>query len=183
MQTIAKRAKRPTLSDSGENVLSQYERRLCVEEDLTSVTIRNYLSDLRHFAAWCESSWKQVREEDLAFTPERVTTPTITDYRTYLQQVLHLKPNSVNRSLIGLKRYFAWLLSIGRGRYDPAKVVKLVGEEVVSPRHLDDQEVQALVAAVTEAGNLRERAIFVLMLHTGLRFFLRKGIRGSPSED
>ena len=157
------------LSGTGEQLLAQYERRLCVEEDLTNVTIRNYLSDLRHFAAWCESSWKQGREEDLAFTPERVTTPTITDYRAYLQQVLHLKPNSVNRSLISLKRYFAWLLSIGQVRYDPAKVVKLVGEEVIPPRHLDDQEEQALVAAVTEAGNLRDRAIIVLILHTGLR--------------
>lgn len=48
-------------------------------------------------------------------------------------------------------------------------MVKLVGEEVSTPRHLDDQEEQALVAAVTEVGNLRDRAIIVLMLHTGLR--------------
>jgi integrase/recombinase XerD len=169
METITKRAKRPMLSSTGEQVLAQYERRLRVEEDLTSVTIRNYLSDLRHFAALCESIWKQGREEDLGFTPESVTTPTITDYRTYLQQALHLKPNSINRSLISLKRYFAWLLSTGQATYDPAKVVKLVGEEVSTPRHLDDQEEQALVAAVTETGDLRDRAIIVLMLHTGLR--------------
>ncbi len=85
METIAKRAKRPLLSGTGEHVLAQYEQRLCTEEDLTAVTVRNYLSDLRHFAAWCEAIWKQGREEDLPFTPERVTTPTITDYRTYLQ--------------------------------------------------------------------------------------------------
>lgn len=169
METITKRAKRPMLSSTGERVLAQYERRLRVEEDLTNVTIRNYLSDLRHFAAWCESIWNQGREEDLSFTPERVTTPTITDYRTYLQLTLRLKPNSINRSLISLKRYFAWLLSTGRAAYDPAKVVKLVGEEVSTPRHLDDQEEQALVAAVTETGDLRDRAIIVLMLHTGLR--------------
>jgi len=48
-------------------------------------------------------------------------------------------------------------------------VVKLVGEEVISPRHLDDQEEQALVAAVTKGGNARDQAIIVLMLHTGLR--------------
>lgn len=169
METIARRAKRPTLSATGELALAQYERRLHTEEDLSSATVRNYLSDLRHFAAWCESTWEQGREQGQAFTPERVTTPTITGYRTYLQQVLHLKPNSVNRSLISLKRYFAWLHSIGLARYDPAKVVKLVGEEVSTPRHLDDQEEQALVAAVSEAGNLRDRAIIVLMLHTGLR--------------
>jgi integrase/recombinase XerD len=98
-----------------------------------------------------------------------VTTPTITTYRAYLQEVLHLKPNLVNRSLIRLKRYFAWELSIGQVRYDSAKVVKLAGEEVSAPRHLDVQEEQALVATVTKAGSLRDRAIVVLMLHTGLR--------------
>ena len=169
METITKRAKRPALSRAGEQALAGYEQRLCSEEDLTAVTIRNYLSDLRHFAAWCEAIWKQGREEDLPFTPARVTTPTITDYRTYLQRELGLKPNSVNRSLISLKRYFAWLLSTAEIRHDPSKVVKLIGEEVSAPRHLDDQEEQALVAAVTEMGNLRDRAIVVLLLHTGLR--------------
>ena len=169
METITKRANRPALSGTGEQILAQYERRLRTEEDLAAVTIRNYLSDLRHFAVWCEAIWKQGREEDLTFTPEKVTTPTMTDYRAYLQQVLHLKPNSVNRSLISIKRYFAWLSSSGQAKYDPAKVVKLVGEEVSAPRRLDDQEEQALVAAVMEARNLRDQAIIMLLLHTGLR--------------
>src|ERR1700674_329036 len=133
METITKRAQRPTLSDTGEHVLAQYERRLRTEEDLTAVTIRNYLSDLRHFAAWCEFTWKQGREEEPPFTPEAVTTPTLTDYRTYLQQALHLKPNSINRSLISPKRYFAWLLTTRQVKHDSAKVVKLVGEEASSP--------------------------------------------------
>ncbi len=98
METITKRAHRPALSETGEHVLAQYERRLRTEEDLTAATIRNYESDLRHFAAWCEFSWKQGREEEPPFTPQAVTTPTLTDYRTYLQQVLHLKPNSVMRT-------------------------------------------------------------------------------------
>lgn len=147
MDTIVKRAKRPGLSEPGELALAQYEQRLRVEEDLSSATIRNYLSDLRHFMAWCESLWQQGREEGQSFTPEAVTSPTLTHYRTYLQ-TLQLKPNSINRSLMSLKRYFAWLITTGQLAYDPAKVVKLVGEEVTSPRHLDDQEEQALVAAV-----------------------------------
>jgi integrase/recombinase XerD len=168
METIAKRASRPALSEIGEQALKQYEQRLCIEEDLTSATIRNYLSDLRHFAAWCESMWQQGREESRSFTPGAVTPPTLTHYRTYLQ-TLQLKPNSINRFLISLKRYFAWLSTTGLLTYDPAKVVKLVGEEVISPRHLDDQEEQALVAAVKKKGNMRDQAIIVLMLHTGLR--------------
>jgi integrase/recombinase XerC len=169
MATTTRRTSQPTLSERGEQLLAQYEQQLRIEEDLACATIRNYLSDLRHFAAWCEFVWKQGREVEPPFTPEAVTTPTLTDYRTYLQQKLYLKPNSVNRSLISLKRYFAWLLSMGQIRHDPAKVVKLVGEEMTFPRHLDDQEEQALVAAVTERGGARDRAIIVLLLHTGLR--------------
>jgi integrase/recombinase XerD len=169
MTITTKRANQPALSGSGEQILAQYEHRLRVEEDLASATIRNYLSDLRHFAAWCEFTWKQGREAEPPFTPEAVTTPTLTDYRTYLQEKLHLKPNSVNRSLVSLKRYFAWLLSVSQIRHDPAKVVKLVGEESVSPRHLNDQEEQAFIAAVTEKGDVRDRTIIILMLHTGLR--------------
>ncbi len=164
-----RRAGRPGLSPPGQQVLDQYERQLRTLEDLTTATIRNYLSDLHHFAAWYESRGSLGREEALAFRPEAITTPTITNYRAYLQQALRLKPNSVNRALISLKRYFAWLLSTRHLKYDPAKVIKLVGEEVLAPRHLDDQEEQALVAAVTEAGSLRDRAIVVLLLHTGLR--------------
>jgi site-specific recombinase XerD len=164
-----KRAAQPTLSDAGEHVLAHYEQRLRVEEDLSAPTVRNYLSDLRQFAAWCELSWQQGREDAALFLPAAVTTPTLTDYRLYLQQTLQLKPNSVNRSLISLKRYFAWLVTTGQLSYDPARVVKLVGEEVAPPRHLDDQEEQALVATVMETGSARDRAIIMLILHTGLR--------------
>jgi integrase/recombinase XerD len=159
----------PALSPSGQQLLDRFEQQLRTQEDLTAATIRNYLSDVRHFAAWYESMGCVACEEEPAFRVEAITTPTITDYRTYLQQTLRLKPNSVNRSLISLKRYFAWVLSTGHIKHDPAKVVKLVGEEVSAPRHLDDQEEQALVVAVTESGRLRDRAILLLMLHTGLR--------------
>ena len=164
-----RRTGQPALSATGQQVLGDYERALRTEEDLSAVTIRNYLSDLRHFAAWCESTWKQGQEEERPFTPSAVTTPTITDYRAYLQHTLRLKPASVNRSLISLKRYFNWATDTGQLKRNPAKVVKLAEQEAPPPRHLSDQEEQALVATVTETGSLRDRTIIILMLHTGLR--------------
>src|SRR5207237_393858 len=128
-----KRLGLPFLSPSGQQALSGYEQVLRTEEDLTAVTIRNYLSDLRQFAAWCESIWKQGHEEERPFLPTAVTTPTITDYRTYLQHTLHLKPASVNRSLISLKRYFAWATEREQLKRDPAKVGKAVRQE--TPPH------------------------------------------------
>ena len=44
-----------------------------------------------------------------------------------------------------------------------------MGQEESAPRHLDDQEEQALVAVVTKVGTLRDRVLIVLLLHTGLR--------------
>jgi len=51
----------------------------------------------------------------------------------------------------------------------PSAAVKLVGEVGTTPRQLDDQEEQALVAAVTKRGTLRDRVLIVFLLHTGLR--------------
>jgi integrase/recombinase XerD len=164
-----KRAAQPELSAMGEAVLGHYGQRLRAEEDLSAATVRNYLSDLRQFAAWCETSWQRGREDASPFTPEKVATPTLVEYRTYLQHTLQLKPTSVNRALVTLKRYFAWLVASGKSPYDPAKVVKLVGEEVIPPRHLDNQEEQALVAAVRSEGSARDQAIIILILHTGVR--------------
>ncbi len=159
----------PLISAPGKVALDHYEQALRSEEDLSAATIRNYLSDVRQFAAWYEGRSQGGQEEASPFTPTAVATPTLTAYRAYLQHILHLKPSSVNRSLVSLKRYFAWLAETEEIKHNPAKVVKLVEQEVPPPRHLSDQEEQALVAAVTQWGSLRDRTIIVLMLHTGLR--------------
>jgi integrase/recombinase XerC len=48
-------------------------------------------------------------------------------------------------------------------------MVKLIPRTAQAPRHLTDQEEQALVAAVSQHGSLRDRTLLVLALHTGLR--------------
>jgi integrase/recombinase XerD len=164
-----KRSAIPRVSAAGQQALEQFESSLRAESDMQTSTVRNYVSDLRLFVAWFETTWAEGSDVDLAFAPEAVTTPLITRYRTYLQQNLQLKPASVNRSLVSLKRYFAWACATGVLPRNPATVVKLVGAVSVAPRHLKDTEEDALVAAVTAAGSLRDRTMIILMLHTGLR--------------
>jgi len=167
-----KRQANPHLSSEGLLALAQYEQILRAQEDLTPASVRNYLSDIRHFIAWYEAreaEYAADAQDASSFDPQAITTPTLTRYRTYLQKVQRQKPASVNRSLISLKRYFGWAIHHHLITYDPSPVVKLVGQEDVTPRHLDDQEEQALVAAVTKAGALRDRVLIVLLLHTGLR--------------
>ncbi len=157
------------LSVAGIEAVEEYSRHLKERHDLSALTLRNYISDLRLFAAWCERSWSEGRDEAHDFDPGAVTTPTLTEYRSHLRTVLGLKPATINRHLVSLKRYLGWATEHGLVTRDPARAVKLVPSVPKAPRHLDDREEAALVAVVTRYGTPRDRALLVTALHTGLR--------------
>lgn len=158
-----------TLSAKGQQALDCYEHYLRHEVDLSDGTIRGYVGDVRLFMIWCERSWIEGQETSPSFSPDGVATPTITRYRNYLQHELGREPATINRYLTSLKRYFAWATNTEVIPRDPSRAVKLVKETPHSPRHLNDQEEEALVAAVEAESKLRDRTLIILMLHTGLR--------------
>ena len=164
-----RRLSKPSILTSGQQALEQYTAYLQLEVDTSASTVRNYLSDLRQFIAWCETTWASGQEQTRSFTPAAITTLLLTRYRTYLQHTLQLKPASVNRALVSLKRYAAWATEHGLITRNPARAVKLIPMEATAPRHLDDDDEDALVSAVMTIGSLRDRTIILLMLHTGLR--------------
>jgi integrase/recombinase XerD len=163
-----KRKAQPLLSEDGQHALDQYTQVLQHLEDLSAVTARNYLSDLRQFIAWCECSWRNV-QEDRTFTPQAVAPSLLVRYRDYLQTTLDLKPATINRTVMSLKRYFAWTRKTHLIQSNPASLIKFVPKEASPPRHVSNEEEDALVAAVNAAGTLRDQAIITLLLHTGLR--------------
>ncbi len=164
-----KRTAQPKVSSAGEEAVQRFQKVLTEHEDLSAPTIRNYLSDLRQFIAWWETMTNAGREELVSFHPSAVATPALTQYREELQHHLQLQPATVNRHLISLKRYFSWASENEWVPRNPAKVVKLIPQKSTPPRWITDQEEQALVAAVTIHGSLRDRTILTLLLHTGLR--------------
>jgi integrase/recombinase XerD len=157
------------LSPTAQQMIVQYEHTLRYNEDLNPQTVRNYLGDLRHFAAWCEAGWAEGHEQAQDFTPRMIATPLVTQYRSYLQNVRGLQPATINRRLISLKRYFDWALEQDLIQRNPARVVKLVPHVSHPPRQLTDQEENALVTAVENYGSLRDQTLLLLALHTGLR--------------
>lgn len=62
-----KRAGQPTISHAGIEALNQYKAYLQQSEDMSPVMVRNYLSDLRQFIAWCESSWHEGQDSEQPF--------------------------------------------------------------------------------------------------------------------
>ena len=157
----------PALTDAGQAALAAYAEHLRQQHDLRPATYRNYTSDLRQFAAWCEQTWRAA-DAVAAFTPAHLTTPTLTAYRSHLQTI-GLSPATINRHLVSLKRYCAWAHEQKLVAVDPGRPVKLVPRVPQPPRQLSDREEAALVAAVTAYGTARDRALLVLALHTGLR--------------
>ena len=131
------------------------------------------MSDVRHFLAWCEARWQEGEAQktagQIAFAPAAVTTPTLTAYRAYLQATLGLRPASINRRSSVSSAIFAWAVDASLIARDPAKVVKLVEQVDPPPRFLSDREEDALIAAVSRHGTLRDRTVLLLLLHTGLR--------------
>ena len=155
------------LSLQGELIITNFIDTLTNQEDLNPKTLKEYTSDLKQFVGWFESPEHQ--EETVIFRIEDVSTPTLTRYRDVMQRINELKPATINRRLITLKRFFEWAIAEEFIRRDPSKPVKLVPEEKVSPRQMTDKEEAALVAAAEHNGTLRDQVILILMLHTGLR--------------
>jgi integrase/recombinase XerD len=156
-----------SLSLSGRQELTSYESYLREQRDVSPATVRNYLSDLRSFIVWHET--KSIQSAKVGFQLERITTPTLTRYRSYLQSQLKLAPASINRYLVTLKSYFAWAVDLKKITVNPAGVVKLIPLVKSSPRQISDTEESAIVSAVTNYGMSRDRTIIILMFHTGLR--------------
>ncbi len=95
-----KRSSQPVLTNSGEAAIAAYTRYLHDEQDVSGGTRRSYLSELRQFAAWCEVSWSDGHDTQVAFTPPLITTPLLTQYRSYLQTVRRMQPTTINHILV-----------------------------------------------------------------------------------
>nr|WP_201374783.1 phage integrase N-terminal SAM-like domain-containing protein [Ktedonobacter robiniae] len=127
-----KRTAQPLLSEDGQQMVDQYRQILQQLEDLSPVTTRNYLSDLRQFITWCKAYWVE-GQQGQTFTPQAVAPALLIHYREYLQTTLVLKPSTVNQTLMSLKRYFAWTRKTHLIQADPAGPIKFIPKEA-SPR-------------------------------------------------
>ena len=104
--------------------LADYELYLRGQKDISPVTIRNYLSDLRSFVTWYKT--KSLNSTKVGFESAKITTPTLIRYRSYLQSQLKLAPASINRYLVTPKSYFALAVEDKKITTNPAGVVKLI---------------------------------------------------------
>jgi integrase/recombinase XerC len=144
--------------------------------DLSPLTIRGYLADLKHFSRWFE----QTNGEALAI--QRITPTDIKEYKHFLLSVERRKAGTVNRRLAALAALGKWGCQTGQIQSNPTENIKGVGGVARGPRWLDKHEQHRLLRAIENDVQMawqkyprrwvtrrRDASLVLFLLHTGLR--------------
>ena len=117
-------------------------------------TVKNYLNMIKHFVIWV----------DVAV--EEVTPATVSRYIDYLMKKRRT-PKTVNCHLDGIRQFYNYLKEEeGMAIINPIRKNHMQKMSRPLPRHLRDEQAKNFLGAVND---LRDRAMFMLMLRCGLR--------------
>ena len=145
--------------------------------DFAAHTRRAFASDLRKFAGWFTSTNKE------SFAIGRVTVRDVSDFRDHLRRQQGQAVSSVNRGLVTVRRFFAWLVDQGHLTANPAKLVKELRRQALAPKGMDRADVRKLLREVELRGDTEvERRLAKTSRVRAAAFFPRlRTTRGSGS--
>lgn len=157
----------PTDSDFAPSPVGEPEaaliNRFIIENDFSPNTQRAFRQDLGKF-----TSWFTVANNE-PFRLGRVMTSDVSGFKDYLRRDLKQAVSTVNRALVTVRRFFAWLIEEGQLTANPAKKVKELKRQQLAPQGLDRSQVRKLLREVELRGDIRANAIFNMFLFTGCR--------------
>ena len=131
--------------------------------DFSPSTRRAFANDLRKFALW----FTKANQEP--FTIKRVMTRDVADFRDALRQHHNQAVATVNRALVAVRRFFAWLKDQGHVKANPVQQVKELRQVELAPKNLEQSAVRKLLREVELREDVRANAIFHMFLFTGCR--------------
>ncbi len=131
--------------------------------DFSQHTRRAFAQDARTFAAWFADANRE------PFTVARVTTRDVTDFREHLRREQGKAVATVNRALVTIRLYLAWLVETGVVAANPAAKVKELRRQVLAPKGLDRGQVRKLLREVELRQDVRANAVIHTFLYTGCR--------------
>ena len=131
--------------------------------DFSQHTRRAFAQDARSFVGWFTDANRE------PFTVARVTTRDVTDFREHLRREKGRAVTTVNRALVTVRLYFAWLVEQGVVAANPAAKVKELRRQVLAPKGLDRGQVRKLLREVELRQDVRANAVIHLFLYSGCR--------------
>lgn len=156
-----------TLGDIPKNHWLRKFHDWLIREDLSPVTVRGYLYDLKHFCSWL----MEIHGDEPAL--DKLLTIDVAAYRQYLVDVKRMKASSVNRRIQAVKKLFSWAHTQGLIRENPAKSIRFMKPSVrYRPKALHKKELHALLTAAGHSSHglaRRNYALVQLLVQTGLR--------------
>jgi site-specific recombinase XerD len=128
-------------------------RRALKRKNYSSHTVKNYMNIIDHFMRWLTVPLSQVTRKDIG---------------VYLDHLLWKRrtPKTITCHLQAIRLFFDYLIhEEGIAMVNPVTRISLRLPKPL-PRHLTDDQVARLFAVITD---VRDRAMFMLMLRCGLR--------------
>jgi site-specific recombinase XerD len=136
-----------------ENIELIRYRRALKRKNYSAHTVKNYLNILNHFVRWA---------------PVPLSELTCKEIGVYVDHLLRKRrrPKTITCHLQTIRLFFDYLINEeGIPIVNPVTKISLRLPKPL-PRHLKDEQVKRLLAVITD---LRDRAMFMLMLRCGLR--------------
>ena len=152
----------PEPVEAGLALITAFQDSLWIEEGLSDNTQKAYSSDLAQFADWLNlKSQKSL---------EHVETSDIEGYLA-LKFSQNASSRSSARLLSSLRKFYLWLLRLGKIGYDPCLTIQNPHLGKPLPLTLTESDVEDLLAApdINESMGQRDRAMLELLYATGLR--------------
>jgi len=128
-------------------------RRALKRKNYSTHTVKNYVNILDHFIRWLAVPLSEVTRKEIG---------------AYVDHLLRKRraPKTITCHLQTIRLFFDYLMNEeGRSMINPVTRISLRLPKPL-PRHLKDDQVRKLFEGITD---LRDRAIFMLMLRCGLR--------------
>src|SRR3989344_3897007 len=135
------------------NVEPQF-RKFLVAENISAISLKNYLSDFRHFAGWLDfylSSHSviprdhsvilsEAKDPDAGIIVSVLTPEILSEYRGYLVEN-KFPHKTINRRLSTVRRFCSFCISQGWLKENPAKKISNIGQNFSSlPLKIDGVE-------------------------------------------
>jgi len=133
-------------------------KKFLVAENVSPITLKNYLSDLRHFLGWTiiklKAKNKNFLLENIDYLDflKKIDESIVEEYKNYLL-VNAIPVKTINRRLSTIRKFFSFCINQGWLNKNPAKKVK---NEVKS---LDKERILKSFQEDLEKENLDENTI------------------------